>query len=267
MQSFNSEEWGNIWSEGRGSVDEIHSAIVSESASVRCRKILAYLKMNLGELSNISTIEIGCGAGIYSLILAGLGAKVTFFDYSSEALKLAEQNLRSLGLDGILVQGDAFQLPQTLKNFDVSMSFGTVEHYRYPARRDICQAHVNLIRPGGVAVISAPNLFFFPHEFLKAVLKLKGKWYLGYEGSFSRFEMFRMGNKLDLVGSKIIGSSFPGGVKRYKEIIKGTATFRRLFGDRDGMPVAMPNGDVQPDHWLDDYIGQDIVLMGMKPGL
>jgi|TARA_B100001971_G_C17879067_1_gene377132 2-polyprenyl-3-methyl-5-hydroxy-6-metoxy-1,4-benzoquinol methylase len=69
------------------------------------------------------------------------------------------------------VQADAFNLPPELHgHFDVAMSYGTVEHYRYPRRPAICQAHIDLVRPGGAVIISVPIVLFLASEVLKRLL-------------------------------------------------------------------------------------------------
>src|SRR3990172_4087524 len=122
-------------------------------------------------MEGVRWIEVGCGGGIYSMIFARLGAQVTLMDYSAEALSLAERNLQALQVSGEFVLMDAFNLLQEQREkYDVAMSFGTVEHYHYPERLAICQSHVDLIRPGGAAIISTPNIYFLPHELLKVLL-------------------------------------------------------------------------------------------------
>ena len=266
MKTSDPEQWSAVWKRDIACYDAsaVLAAVEEESAGVRCQKITGYLNSHLGDLDGKRTIEIGCGGAIYSLILAQLGARPTLLDYSCDAITLAERNLSLLELEGELMQADAFKLPpEQLGRFDVAMSFGTVEHYRFPRRLDICQSHVDLVRPGGVVVISTPNIFFLPHEILKALLAMRGKWFLGYEGSFSRAELIRMGRELGLQDVRIVGSSWRADLSRYVRIVRETRSFRRLFS-RLGVQNASAAPSSQIHHWLDDFLGHDIALLGVK---
>ena len=269
MRTIESEGWGAVWQRDMASYDpdSTLAAVDEERAGVRCEKITAYLENHLGELSGKRTIEIGCGGAIYSMIFGRLGARATMLDYSPDAFTLAERNLGALNLDGKLLQADAFNLPLELHGrFDVAMSFGTVEHYRYPRRLAICKSHVELLRPGGVAIISTPNILFLPHEILKVLLTARGKWFLGYEGSFSRRELHRVGRELGLLDIRIVGSSWRTDLRRYMRIVRETHTFRRWFPNFRYLSSAT---EVPPQshHWLDDHLGHDIVLLGTKPSV
>lgn len=259
-------QWGAIWKQGIDGYDAsaVLDTVEQESTGVRCQKITGYLSHHLGDLSGKRTIEVGCGGAVYSLILAQLGARVTLLDYSSEAIALAERNLSVLDLDGELIQADVFKLsPELLGIYDVAMSFGTVEHYRSPRRLGICRSHVDLVRPGGVVIISAPNILFLPHEILKTLLAARGKWFLGYEGSFSRSELSRVGRELGLRDVRIVGSSWLADLRRYVQIVRHTRTFRSWFRPL-GLHKLSPSSRPQTHHWLDDFLGHDIVLMGVK---
>lgn len=244
----------------------VMAAVDAEASGVRCRKILAYLHGHNVDVSSSRTIEVGCGGAVYSMILARLGAHPTLLDYSSDALLLAESNLGALNLNGEFVQADAFNiLPEYLGQYDIAMSFGTVEHYRYPPRLKICQAHVDLVRPGGLVIISVPNILFLPHEILKLLLIARRKWFLGYEGSLSRGELQRVGRRLGLLDLRIAGSSWLSDVRRYKHIVRDTQTFQRWFCAGKSAKESDVNRKPEAHQWLDDYLGHDIVLLGMKP--
>ncbi len=267
MRTIEPEGWGAVWRRDMATYDaaSVIAAVDEESVSVRCEKITAYLDEHVGDLVGKRAVEIGCGGAIYSLIYARLGARATLLDYNLEALALAKRNLGALDLEGKLLQADAFNLsPDLHTRFDVAMSFGTVEHYRYPRRLAICQAHVDLVKPGGVVIIGVPNVLFLPHEVLKRLLVARGKWFLGYEGSFSRRELRGVGNSLGLRDARIVGSSWRADLRRYVRIVRETHTFQRWFssgGRHNGSAVPRK----QTHHWLDDYLGHDVVLLGVKP--
>ena len=267
MKTSNTEQWNALWRHDIDSYDAtmVLASVEEERAGVRCHKITEYLEKHIGDLTGKRTIEIGCGGAIYSMILAGVRAHATLLDYSPDALKLAERNFGALNLKSDSIQADAFNLPPgLLGRFDVAMSFGTVEHYRYPQRMNICRAHVDLLRPGGVVIISTPNILFLPHEILKILLSARGKWFLGYEGSFSRREMQRVGRMLGLREIHVVGSSWLADLRRYVGIVRNTRSFKRWFPllceKSGGATTTIP----QAHHYLDDFLGHDIALLGVK---
>lgn len=252
--------WDNIWTETKDD-EEFWWWFCREREGVRGRKIISYIEKFLGEMSGLKTIEIGSGAGVYSLIFAQYGSSVTLLDYSEKALILARKHFDLIRLSASYLFADALNLHQNLwGKFDVAMSFGTIEHYRYPERLLMAKAHLDLVRPGGVVIISVPNRRFFPHEVLKFCLQLRDKWQLGYEGAFRRQELFQLGTRLGLENIKVQGSALITDIFRYLHIFQGTRFFRRFYQIRS--KPASPRDLPSP---FDNLFGADIFLMGRKP--
>jgi 2-polyprenyl-3-methyl-5-hydroxy-6-metoxy-1,4-benzoquinol methylase len=182
-------------------------------------------------------------------------------DYSQEGLLLARKHFDFLGLSASFLYADALNIePNLQEKFDVAMSFGTVEHYRYPERLLIAKAHIDLVKPQGVVIISVPNRWFLPHEILKFYLQRRGKWREDYERAFSQQELLKLGNKLGLENIKIYGSSFIIDMSRYLRIYQETALFRKFCRVP---PRGISTHDlVSP---FDNLLGADIFLMGRKP--
>ena len=51
-------------------------------------------------------LEMGCGTGINTILMAKRGAKVTFMDFSRDALNIVKRNMEIAGVDGEFVLGD-----------------------------------------------------------------------------------------------------------------------------------------------------------------
>lgn len=255
----NSCHWDEIWAKTNNS-EGFWWWVRRETDGVRANKIFAYIKKHLDNLSRLKTIEVGAGTGVYSLNFAKLGAYVTLIDNSESAILLSRKYFDSAGLSASFVLMDALNLkPDLLAKFDVAMSFGTIEHFKYPERFFIAKAHVDLVRVGGIVIISVPNRLFFPHEILKFYLQKKGKWLLGDEKAFLRQELFRLGNSLGLKNMVVYGSGFSCDMARYFSVIQGTRFFRKNFQFR-------AKGFLIKDFPtpLDDFLGADLFLMGQK---
>lgn len=67
-------------------------------------------------------LDIGCGPGFFSVLLAGLGHQLTAFDYSSDMLAEAGANARRWQVSLTLQQGDAQDLPFADESFDLVVS-------------------------------------------------------------------------------------------------------------------------------------------------
>jgi 2-polyprenyl-3-methyl-5-hydroxy-6-metoxy-1,4-benzoquinol methylase len=242
-----------------------------EAASPRCREILGYLRNHGLATPGVRVVEVGCGSAIYGGILALQGAVVTLVDQSGSALSQAEDRASALGVTLEPIQADAFEFARKAHgNFDVAMSFGTVEHFRQPFRFDLCRAHADLVRPGGAVVISVPNLLFLPHEVLKRLLMLRKKWFLGYERGFTLWELTRIARRLRLREPAFHGTDVINDTRRYWHIVKGTRLWSRVFpwwrslspdlAVRSAEPAAV--GRIRRS--INRLLGLDITLLGVK---
>ena len=260
QQTSNPDLWNQVWNQSSQEISELWEWVERDSSGIRGTKIQDYIRTHLGDISQLKTIEIGSGLGVYSFILARLGAEVTLLDYSEKALNLAQECFKKNGLKAKFIHQDALALDNNLHGkYDIAMSFGTVEHFRYPQRLQMIETHLNCVRNGGAIVISAPNKAFLPHEILKAYLQRKNKWELGYEGAFSRSEFFKLARQLQLSNSKLIGSAFLSDFQRYIHIYRDTNLFMQIFGSNSSNSQIL-----QKSSWLDDYFGADLVLLGIK---
>ena len=101
-------------------------------------------------------LEIGCAPGKYLAFVAGrLGATVSGLDYSETGIRQCRALFDALALPIDLHQGDFFNHQLPLGNFDVVTSWGFIEHFDDPT--DAVRRHIDLLRPGGVALIGVPN--------------------------------------------------------------------------------------------------------------
>ncbi len=75
-----------------------------------------------GNTTRMKILDIGCGPGFFSLLLAGLGHDLTAFDYSPDMLAEAAANARRYHLSLTLQQGDAQDLPFADESFDLVVS-------------------------------------------------------------------------------------------------------------------------------------------------
>jgi hypothetical protein len=69
------------------------------------------------------------------------------------------------------------------------MSFGVCEHFLGQRRLAAIEAHLELVRPGGLALVGVPNRHAPVYRLWLATLKRRGTWPLGTEEPFSASEL------------------------------------------------------------------------------
>lgn len=143
-----------------------------------------------GSFHNLGVIEIGAGRGTNALLYALRGAQVALLDSSATALQQAEELFRHHTVPLTLLEGDVFSLPPTLRNaFQVSMSFGLCEHFLGEQRLAVIRSHLDVLQPGGIAMLGVPNRWAPAYRLWMRVLKTRGSWPLGTEVPFSVGEL------------------------------------------------------------------------------
>jgi 2-polyprenyl-3-methyl-5-hydroxy-6-metoxy-1,4-benzoquinol methylase len=101
-------------------------------------------------------IEVGCAPGkMLAWTHQVLGADISGVDYSPRGAEVTRWLLNELGIEADIRCEDIHRTSFPEKSFDVVFSAGVIEHFDDP--REIVEAHVRLVRPGGVALMTVPN--------------------------------------------------------------------------------------------------------------
>lgn len=101
-------------------------------------------------------LEIGCAPGrLLAWVAVERKAEVSGLDYSEAGIAAAERLFQSLGIPVDLRCEDVFANSFLPASFDVVTSFGLIEHFDNP--RLVVEKHLELVQPGGVALIVIPN--------------------------------------------------------------------------------------------------------------
>lgn len=151
---------------------------------------------HFGSLGGLRTLEVGAGLGRVSLGLCREGARTVLLDSSAVALTKAAELFGLFGLPRPEVyQADVLDsngsVAGTLRGrFDVAMSFGLVEHFSGGDRKRAIDFHFDLVRPGGLVIISVPNRWCPTYRlFVWTKRRLLKNWGLGVEIPFTRKEL------------------------------------------------------------------------------
>lgn len=115
----------------------------------------------LPPVSGKRVLEVACGRGGFSRLLASRGARMFGSDFSSMALRIAHQKKgggeTQSGSCMALAQADAQSLPYADDSFDIVVSCETIEHLPDPSAALREMARVT--HSGGVLFLTTPNYF------------------------------------------------------------------------------------------------------------
>jgi SAM-dependent methyltransferase len=167
------------------------AAAEAEARTPRWRAQERLVRDRFGGFQDLEVVELGAGRGLNALLYARRGARVTLVDLSTFVLEQAGELFeRASVATPELVEGDVFDLPElVLDRFDVSMSFGLAEHFLGERRKQVVAAHLQALRPGGLAFLGVPNRYAPAYRLWMAALKARGTWPLGTEEPFSAREL------------------------------------------------------------------------------
>lgn len=149
--------WNKFWLGTRfGSPFKLRKHV---SLSARTKKIEIKVQKYFGSFKGLKVIELGSGMGTQSLLMGLKGAEVTLVDFSEVALAKAKELFKEFGLSPNCCKSDIFNLDSNFfGKFDISMSFGTVEHFFSDLeRKHAIAVHYEVLRKGGLSFISVPN--------------------------------------------------------------------------------------------------------------
>lgn len=115
------------------------------------RFIADQIVRHLGGTKGKKLLELGCGratASIYQALKLGMDVHPT--DYSEEALRIADKNMKKYGVTGQTRQADLYAMPFEDGSFDAIISLGVMEHIEDPGRA-YREMH-RLLKEGGVMI-------------------------------------------------------------------------------------------------------------------
>jgi len=119
-----------------------------------------------------NVVDVACGVGYGSYLLATSGAKSVFgIDISKKAIKYAQSKYRAKNLKFKVL--DAFKLDLARNSIDVAISFEFIEHITN--QDGFLQEVLKIMKRDGILVISTPNKITYPsgNKFHKKELDLK----------------------------------------------------------------------------------------------
>jgi len=113
-----------------------------------------------GFASSRRVLDLGCGTGYGTAILAEAAKNVIAVDISREAITYAMENYRRQGLDFLVA--DCIQLPIRSATQDLVVCFEVVEHLSEQHR--LLDEISRVLKPDGLLLMSTPNRRYYTEE-------------------------------------------------------------------------------------------------------
>jgi 2-polyprenyl-3-methyl-5-hydroxy-6-metoxy-1,4-benzoquinol methylase len=130
--------------------------------------------MAIQKLSGRRILEIGCGMGFHSEMLARAGANLSAIDLSPTSVKATRKRLELKQLSADIQEMDAETLAFPSNSFDMVWSWGVIHHSSRTGR--IVREIERVLRPGGEARIMVYNLEGMQTYITLATRYLAGFW-------------------------------------------------------------------------------------------
>lgn len=113
----------------------------------------------LPDLAERSVLEIGCGSGSFSSLLAARypKAKITAVDFSETAIEVARERQSQAGTQIEFLVEDAQQLTLPDQRYDFVFSCECLEHLPEPAK--MCREISRVLKRGGEWILTTENYF------------------------------------------------------------------------------------------------------------
>jgi 2-polyprenyl-3-methyl-5-hydroxy-6-metoxy-1,4-benzoquinol methylase len=248
MSAVDREIWDKKWE----IIKQSSLVVTRASMSSRWKKITERVKKHFGSFKDLNVVELGSGSGVESLLTALQGANVTLVDYSKTALTRAKALFSSYNLNPICCNQSIFNLDDRFfSSFDISMSFGLVEHFlKNPERERAIAIHCDVLRKRGVSFISVPNEKCPHYRVSSQIGKMIVKHHIGLrllhtkEKPFTNDELIMHGKSAGFKHIEIFGSSF-------------------LDFSYNPLLSSLKLGNVSL-RFLDDHLAYALILFGIK---
>lgn len=173
--------WNSSWeTEGIQSFS-LHSTVIEDTK-------WKYLLTKLDGYSGRS-LEVGCGTGHFSALMADVGFMAFLLDYSSSAIRCARNSFIALKNNERkrYILGDVLAMPIADGQMDVVLSCGTLEHFENPAVP--IREMVRVLREGGLFYSDIVPRKFSLIGMLDFLYKNKEGW---FEAKLSKAEIIAL---------------------------------------------------------------------------
>ncbi len=109
----------------------------------------------VGENPKVKILELGCGEGMGTMLLAEHGHKVTAVDFDKDAIEWARSNFKEK--KNITFMYDDF-LGKIYEDYDVVISLDVIEHISKKQEKKLFKTIIDNLHNDGYCIIGTPNI-------------------------------------------------------------------------------------------------------------
>lgn len=133
--------------------ERLETFIYNENTNEHLHRYALALELAAGK----RVLDIASGEGYGSNLLAGVAAHVTGVDIDAVTVALANRKYHRDNLK--FLTGSADKIPCTAENFDVVVSFETIEHH--DRHHEMMNEIKRVLKPGGLLIMSSPDKLYY----------------------------------------------------------------------------------------------------------
>lgn len=180
-------------------------------------------------------LDLGCGPGEYTSKMAKYAKKVFGVDSAERMIEYAKKNYPEINF----IKSNAESTPIEDKSVDVVFSFGLFEYVE--SKEKLMKEISRVLKPGGIAVVLAPNKYSFPRFLFFILYKIIGKKRVCHEPSFGQMKKIFFNNGFEILNYNMDDGLFfmPYGKNRFFFGKKSWLFVEKLFKKFKRNPFSM----------------------------
>jgi len=122
------------------------------------------------KIKNKEVLDVGCGAGRLSIMMAHVARHVEGFDFSETAVEIAKKNAVCCGIKNVNFFVEELEKFPLKKRYDVITLIGVLEHVEDPV--NTLKKLNKLLKRNGYLIVACPNFMNFRGYTYMTLLKL-----------------------------------------------------------------------------------------------
>lgn len=145
MDNINVKTWDTVYSEGRSLLIWPDETVVSS------------LNKHKGKFNK--GIDLACGAGRHTILMAQMGIESTGVDSSKSSIEFAKKRAAELGLTNIkFINGLVQEIEFEKESFDLVLAWGLIHYLETKDQKEFLNKVYCMLKPGGLFLLTLRSM-------------------------------------------------------------------------------------------------------------